>query len=413
MSNRNFDSRVIIQRLQEKNYARNLYQVNMEGLRLVSNPQNSSGDSSQYNTFTPGSQTAYFRGLIGSGETIDTGGIVNISPFVPTPTPSIVITSPSVPTIISITGTNNGLTVNFSAPTSDGGSNILNYDYSTDNGTNWVSAGTTNSPILITGLNNGTTYSVTIRAVNIVGAGTASTSQTGTPTATIQTFTTPLDTAIAWLAPTDVYSVEYLVVGGGGGGGGAYDTGGGGGGGAGMVLTGIMSVIPDSNYTVTVGSGGSASTNNYPTINETDGGSGNSSIFNTITAFGGEGGKRSRYQIGGSGLGGAAQSTNITSARAGNGGGANGGGGGGGGSNGSGANKVGATGGNGGVGITTSISGVTVTYSTGGKGGNGSVFSNGNSGTSNTGNGASGAGASSGGARNGGTGGSGIVILKY
>lgn len=39
MSNRNFDSRVIIQRLQNQNYARNLYKNNVNGQGLINNPQ--------------------------------------------------------------------------------------------------------------------------------------------------------------------------------------------------------------------------------------------------------------------------------------------------------------------------------------------------------------------------------------
>jgi hypothetical protein len=81
MSNRNFDSRVIIQRLQNQNYARNLYKNNVNGQGLINNPQNTDGDSSRYNTYISGAQTEYFRGLLGGGETISIGGIVNIPPF--------------------------------------------------------------------------------------------------------------------------------------------------------------------------------------------------------------------------------------------------------------------------------------------------------------------------------------------
>jgi hypothetical protein len=46
MSNRNFDNRVIIQRLQQQNYARNLYKNNTTGQAIINNPQNSDGTSS-------------------------------------------------------------------------------------------------------------------------------------------------------------------------------------------------------------------------------------------------------------------------------------------------------------------------------------------------------------------------------
>lgn len=91
MSNRNFDSRVIIQRLQNQTYARNLYQTNVNGQKIINNPQNSDATSSRFNTFVPGAQTEYFRGLIGAGETISVGGTFGISSIpsstAPPPTP--------------------------------------------------------------------------------------------------------------------------------------------------------------------------------------------------------------------------------------------------------------------------------------------------------------------------------------
>jgi hypothetical protein len=77
MSNRNFDNRVIVQRLQNQNYARNLYKNNVNGKQLINNPQNTDGTASNQNTFTSGSQTMYFRGLIGGCETVSIGGTLN------------------------------------------------------------------------------------------------------------------------------------------------------------------------------------------------------------------------------------------------------------------------------------------------------------------------------------------------
>lgn len=79
MSNRNFDSRVIIQRLQQQNYARNLYQTNVNGQRLINNHQNSDGTASRFTSFVSGAQTDYFRGLIGGGQTVNLGGTFGIS----------------------------------------------------------------------------------------------------------------------------------------------------------------------------------------------------------------------------------------------------------------------------------------------------------------------------------------------
>jgi hypothetical protein len=179
MSTRNFDSRVIIQRLQQQNYARNLYQNNVNGQGLINNPQNSDGNSSRYNTFVSGTQTDYFRGLLGGGETVSLGGTYGI-PQIITPTVSIPSTSvPGAPTINSITTGDQQLSVAFTTG-STGGSPITDYEYSTDNGTSFTSAGTIVSPIIITSLVNGTTYQVIIRAVNVNGFGANSNEVYGT-----------------------------------------------------------------------------------------------------------------------------------------------------------------------------------------------------------------------------------------
>jgi hypothetical protein len=90
-------------------------------------------------------------------------------------------TVPSAPTINTVVRGNSQLIVNFTAPTNDGGSPITDYEYSTDNGVTFTSAGVTTSPITITGLTNGTIYNVVIKAVNSIGASDPSNSISGTP----------------------------------------------------------------------------------------------------------------------------------------------------------------------------------------------------------------------------------------
>jgi hypothetical protein len=98
---------------------------------------------------------------------------------------------PGVPTINSITATDEGISIAFTAPASTGGSPITNYLYSLDDGQTYVafSPAQTTSPLLVTGLVGGTAYDVKIRAANVVGEGTASTktaitylAKPGTPT---------------------------------------------------------------------------------------------------------------------------------------------------------------------------------------------------------------------------------------
>jgi Tfp pilus assembly protein FimT len=91
-------------------------------------------------------------------------------------------TVPGAPSITSITPGNGQLSVAFSAPASNGGAAISNYQYSTD-GTTWTtrSPASASSPLVITGLQNGTSYSVTLKAVNVAGSGSASSASTSTP----------------------------------------------------------------------------------------------------------------------------------------------------------------------------------------------------------------------------------------
>jgi hypothetical protein len=100
-------------------------------------------------------------------------------------TPAAVIppTVPEAPTISSIEPENESLVVNFTAG-GDGNSAITNYKYSID-GTNYAAfdPAAITSPVTITGLTNGTPYSVTLIAVNDVGDSLPSNSVSATPEA--------------------------------------------------------------------------------------------------------------------------------------------------------------------------------------------------------------------------------------
>jgi hypothetical protein len=92
-------------------------------------------------------------------------------------------TVPDAPTLTNVTAGDGQLSVAFTQG-SDGGSSISNYKYSVD-GTNYTALDPidASSPVVITGLTNGTDYSVTLKAVNGQGDSLASNSMTGTPVA--------------------------------------------------------------------------------------------------------------------------------------------------------------------------------------------------------------------------------------
>jgi hypothetical protein len=111
---------------------------------------------------------------------------------------------PNAPTISSLTAANGSLSVAFT-PGTDGGSAITNYKYSID-GINYISLNpaTTNSPFVISGLTNGTTYSVTIKALNGIGDSPTSNAITGTPVAPIAPVTPTTPTPTPTPTPTTV-----------------------------------------------------------------------------------------------------------------------------------------------------------------------------------------------------------------
>ncbi|MFM2315890.1 MAG: hypothetical protein RLZZ155_222, partial [Bacteroidota bacterium] len=103
----------------------------------------------------------------------------------PSLTANISAVVPSAPIITAINPGNAQLSVDFTAPTANGGASITNYEYSTNNGGSFTafSPAQTTTPLVISGLTNGVTYDVRIRAVNSVGSGAASNMIPGTPAA--------------------------------------------------------------------------------------------------------------------------------------------------------------------------------------------------------------------------------------
>jgi hypothetical protein len=90
--------------------------------------------------------------------------------------------APPVPTITSIIAKDAELVVNFTLPVVTGSLPVTDYIYSLNAGESFTSAQATSSPIRITGLVNGTSYNVVLRAVNSVSVGDQTNKVSATPT---------------------------------------------------------------------------------------------------------------------------------------------------------------------------------------------------------------------------------------
>lgn len=333
---------------------------------------------------------------------------------------------PGAPTSVSASAADSQATVSFTNPASNGGYAITSYTVTSSPGN--VTATGSSSPITVTGLTNGTAYTFTVTATNVVGTSAASSAS--------NSVTPSLPGA----------TISYLIAAGGGGGSGYYATNnsGGGGGGGGGLLEGSQPITLTSAYPITIGAGG--------TCPEYSGTNGSDSIFNAITAYGGGGGAflTTGGKNGGSGsgaggwyagttpkLGGKGVypgSTYIDAPRQGYDGGTQQtlsefGGGGGGGAGGAGQDSPPNNGGNGGAGAQSSITGTALYYCGGGGGGaRNSSYTNGVGGSSIGGNGGqpgtdgvTNRGGGGGGYIGGGgtivpvgaNGGSGVIVLKY
>lgn len=124
---------------------------------------------------------------------------------------------PGAPTITSIESGNQQLTVFFTGPSSGSADN---YQYSINNGSTWISRlpASASSPLIITGLTNGTTYSVLIRAVDQGIIGTQSNMVQGTPalpnpTGIDASFTTTCSGSSTQLTATGAQGTVYWYTG--------------------------------------------------------------------------------------------------------------------------------------------------------------------------------------------------------
>ena len=359
---------------------------------------------------------------------------------------------PNPPTSVSATQTNSTVaSISFTPPTT--GPTVNSYIVTSSPGN--ITASGSSSPISVTGLTNGTTYTFTVASVNDNGVGTSSSpsapvtlgppevsggSLTSDATYYYRTFTSSSSLTVS----KGPVTMDILrIAGGGAGGGGAsqyYAAGGGGAGG--YVYTTGQSMSPTS-YTVTVGGGGASDAASGTNSNITGG-----SLSLTAAVGGGGGGNSGGYGVAGGSSGGSTHglvATQPSVSGQGNAGGPGNGyaGAGGGGAGGAGGTSNSPTGGLGGAGLNTWSSWATVTgtgvsgfYAGGGGGGHSTYYgtpsplnnggsggggrgassagASGTAGTANTGSGGGGGGANgSASVGNSANGGSGIVIVRY
>ena len=120
-------------------------------------------------------------------------------------------TEPDAPTGLSATVSDQEVDLIWTAPASNGGATILRYEYELDFSGTWTSTGGTATSYTVTGLTNGQSYTFRVRAVNRVGAGLASSSQSATPTSTVVAPDTPTDLSatpgnrqvmLSWVQPS-------------------------------------------------------------------------------------------------------------------------------------------------------------------------------------------------------------------
>lgn len=253
-------------------------------------------------SFTGSSSPITVTGLQSSTEYIYTVKSRNIFGTSVASSASSAVTATTVPGAPTIgTATSAGafsISLTFTAG-STGGSAITNYKYST-NGTTYtaLSPAQTSSPLTISGLNTGQSYSFYLKAVNANGdSSSSSASNSATPTA----------------------AFDIMVVAGGGG---TYS---GGGGAGGFRVLSNQFLSQGTTYTATIGGGGAGGTGS----GGLNGSSGSNSSFSgsgltTITSSGGGRGgpiNADEAMIGGSGGGGGRASVGEWSNKAGNAGG--------------------------------------------------------------------------------------------
>lgn len=193
---------------------------------------------------------------------------------------------PNAPTIGTASQASaTSLSITFTAPSNIGGGAITGYTAivtDSSSGARFTASGSS-SPLTVTGLTTGNTYTAVVFATNAYGSGPFSASSNSVQLVApySQSYTTA--GTYSWIAPAGYTAMNVIVIGGGGSGGmGGGGTGGGGGGGYAKSVN--VPVTPGNSYSVLVGAGGGEGSTWYIGT-----GGGTSQFNSSITANGGNG----------------------------------------------------------------------------------------------------------------------------
>ena len=122
------------------------------------------------------------------------------------------VTAPQAPTSLVATPADGAISLAFTMPSSDGGSPITNYKLSTDGGATFtaLSPAQTTSPIAISGLTNGRTYQLQLKAVNAVGDSSASSQVSAMPVASSQPEPTTVQGLLEHVEDLKTYLTSFV-----------------------------------------------------------------------------------------------------------------------------------------------------------------------------------------------------------
>ncbi|WP_052380734.1 S-layer homology domain-containing protein [Paenibacillus camerounensis] len=95
------------------------------------------------------------------------------------------ITVPGAPLAASAAAGDTTAVIQFTQPADNGGSAVTGYEISSDTG--GIKVSSASSPVIITGLQNGTAYTFTVKAINAAGTGIAAATNTVTPAVAVVT----------------------------------------------------------------------------------------------------------------------------------------------------------------------------------------------------------------------------------